>query len=177
VLGRLLKEQEQPRVLDLGPLCGDTLTYLASRGARVSVDQFAVPAPLPKRTPGAAPLEVPPFSIGQPDGMFDLVLAWEHIDFTPPDRLAEVGAELGRLLAPGGWVLLFCRDSRSSATGPASRFRVVADDRVSVEPLSGDPPQRYIHPNRDIERAFASFRIQGIHLQRSGVREILALKP
>jgi hypothetical protein len=53
---------------------------------------------------------------------------------------------------------------------------VLADDRLVSEPLGGDPPRRYIHPNRDVERAFTPLKIQGIHLQRSGVREILALK-
>jgi hypothetical protein len=167
-LTRVLKEQAKPEVLDLGPLCGETAIYLAGRGARVCVEEFASP------TAAQTPIAIP-----QPDGKFHLVLAWEHADFTPPDRLRELGTELSRLLARGGWLLLLCRDNSTGAKltqDRPSRWRIVADDRVVCEPGTGPERPRWAHLNRDLERALAPLAIQGIHLQRNRMREILALK-
>lgn len=182
VLGRLLKE-EQPRILDLGPLCGESAVYLAGRGARVSVDAFEAPPPTPPRAPGQSREDAPPpppLTIDQADALFDLVLAWEHADFVPPERLRDFGAELRRVLAQGGYLLLFARNS-AAGDDPAwrrpGRYRVVADDRLAREQGAGPARRRWVHPTREIERALAPLSIQGLHLQRNQVREFLARKP
>lgn len=181
VLKRILGGDGKPEILDLGPLCGPTVTYLAGRGARVSVEEFVPPPPMPPsrtKVPQVAVAERVPVAIAQPDEKFDLVLAWEHCDFTPPERLAEFGAELARVVAPGGWLLLFCRDSsagKTSSDRPA-RYRLLADDRLRREAGPGPDRARWAHANREVERALAPLSIQGIHLQRSRVREFLALK-
>lgn len=125
--------------------------------------------------------EKSPLAIPQPDGQFHFVLAWEQADFTPPDRLAELGAELVRILAPGGYVLLFCRDNPTAGSRGVQeqpgRWRMVADDRLIHEPVpAASERPRWSHLNRDIERALAPLKVQGIHLQRSRMREVLALK-
>jgi hypothetical protein len=185
-LGRALERvlrAEQSRILDLGPLCGDSVVYLAGRGAKVSVEEFSAPPPAPPRDPkvsddDAPPL--PPLAIEQSDALFDLVLAWEHIDFVPPERLREFGAELRRVLAQGGYLLLFARNKPvddDKAWRRPGRYRVVADDRLVRERGEGPVRRRWVHPTRDIERALAPLTIQGLHLQRNQVREFLAQKP
>jgi len=184
-LGRALErvlKGEQPRILDLGPLCGESAVYLAGRGARVSVEQFEAPPPAPPRDPHQPPEEAPPpprLRLDQPDGAFDLVLAWEHADFVPPERLCDFGAELRRVLAAGGYALLFARNSPAEddpAWTRPGRYRVIADDRVVREEGAGAARTRWVHPTRDIERALAPLAIQGLHLQRNQVREFLAQK-
>jgi hypothetical protein len=179
-LDRIFKH-EKPEILDLGPFCGATAVYLADRGARVSVTEFQPPPPAPKAELGKKGELLPksPLRIDQPDSKFHLVLAWEHGDYTPPDRLADFGAEVHRVLIDGGLVLLFAlnnlsRDDPMART--AGRYRVVGDEQIVREPVPAPGRRRWTHPTREIERALAPLSIQGIHLQRNQMREFLALK-
>jgi SAM-dependent methyltransferase len=182
-LRRILAGPEQPRILDLGQHCTQTAVYLADRGARVCVADFQ-PPPL---TPVAQAREAPspakaPIAMAHPDGAFDLVLAWEHFDFIPPDRLSDFTGEVRRVLAPGGFLLLYARDSSQQEDGrldrPAS-YRLTADDRMVRAAAAESRPSlpRWSHPNRAIERALSPLAIQGIHLQPDRMREVLAHKP
>ena len=183
VLKRILsKRDEQPEVLDLGQHSRSAAVYLANRGARVCVEDFEPPHPAPKKRKGeAADAAVKdPVVIPYPDGKFDLVLAWEHWDFVPPERLADFAAEVERILAPGGWLLMYCRDNPKREESRRERpacYRLTSDDRLAREPKCGDLRRRWGHQNRTIERALGSLRVQAIQLQRNRMREFLVRKP
>jgi len=175
-LTRVLREPK-PEILNLGPLCGESVVYLAGRGARVTVEDFDLPSPLPPRQPGEAAIERTPVALEHPDGKFHLVLTWELTDFVPPDRLAEYGSELRRVTRDGGWVFLLSQAAQPSPREEAlSRYRLLADDLLVREVCDLSPRRRFVHPTREIERALAGFSIQGIHLQRNQMREIIAFK-
>jgi len=172
---------DKPQVLDLGPLCGSTAVFFANRGARVCVEGFEAPSPLPRKDKHGED-EVPkmePFRIDQPSDGFDLVLAWEAIDFTPPDRLQEVAAELQRLLREKGLVFILSRNTtgaRKTTQERPARFRAMAEDRLRREPTGAAERTRWVHPTREIERALKPLSVLGIHLQRDQTREILAFR-
>jgi SAM-dependent methyltransferase len=173
--------QEKPRVLDLGPFSGGTAVYLADRGARVSVTEFLPPLPTPEIEPGSSVKPDPPpvLRIDEPDAAFDLVLVWEWFDFTPADRLGDFAAELRRILAGEGWLLLFALNDPSvkdPAMRKPGRYRLVEDNRLLRTAVGDVARRRWTHPTRQIERALEPLSIQGIHLQRSQMREFLALK-
>jgi SAM-dependent methyltransferase len=183
VLARLFGSDRKPEVLDLGQASGSPALYLADRGARVHVENFEPPASTAekkKATDDEIPPR-PPLRIGQPDAKFDLVLAWEHGDFIPPERLDEFTAELRRVLAPGGWVVLFAQDRQLREDGVrsdrASSYRLASDDRIVREPQRGPARPRWTYPNRRIEKALAPLAVQGIHLHGDRVREVVAQKP
>ena len=170
----------KPQILDLGPLCGSTAVFLANHGARVCVEDFVSPPPLPKKRPGEDdPPAVEPFRIDQPSDGFDLVLGWEAIDFTPPDRLEEVVGEMKRLVRENGLIFLLSRSAartRKSVQDIPGRFRIEAENRLSREPAGSETSTRWFHLTREIERVLKPLSIQGIHLQRDQTREILALR-
>jgi hypothetical protein len=173
--------QEKPRVLDLGPFCGDTAIFLADRGAHVSVTEFLPRLPTPEPDPGSSvdADAKAPLRIDEADGAFDLLLAWEWLDFTPPDRLGDFAAEVRRILADDGWLLLFALNDpavKDSAMRRPGRYRLVEDNQLVRTPVGEVTRRRWTHPTREIERALAPLSIQGIHLQRSQMREFLALK-
>ena len=179
-LRRILKQGERPEVLDLGQFSRSAAIYVASRGARVCIEDFKPPPPTPRLKPGAKSIDKPAISIPQPDQKFDLVLAWEHADFVPPDRLGDFARELSRVMLPGGWLILFAED-RPGAKGsrpdqPAS-YGLTADDRIVRSPTSGLVRPRWAHPNRAIERALSPMTVQSIQLQRNRIREFLVHKP
>jgi len=175
VLARAFREPKA-EILHLGPLCGDSVVYLASRGARVSVEDFVPPPPTPPRQPGEIMIEKAPIHFDYESGRFHLILAWELADFVPPDRLHDFGAELLRMTKDGGWLFLFAHAKPPSNLEPLTRYRLLADDLLVRESCETDPMPRYVHPNRDLERAFTGLSIQSIQLQRSQMREIVALK-
>jgi hypothetical protein len=178
-------KKSKPEILDLGPISGQTVVYMADRGARVSVEEVERLAPLPKPAPGEKvdDIVVEPFRIDQPGGKFDLVLAWEQCDFVPPQRLGEFMAEIRRVMADGGWLLLFSRNAgmnprakTTEETAIQSRYRLVDDKMAVREPSGRTAGRRWVHPTREIERALAPLAVQGIHLQRNQIREFSALK-
>jgi hypothetical protein len=175
VLSRVYRER-RPEILDLGPMSGATVMYLAGRGARVHVDEFAPPPPTPERKPGQPPVEIVPVRLDQPDAFHHLVLAWDWIDFMPPERLQDFGAEMRRILREAGWLFLFSHARPPEGAGRPSRYRLLADDLIVREQARGPRRRRWVHPNRDIERAFAGFEVQALHLQRDQTREFLLLK-
>jgi len=157
-------------------MCGESVVYLASRGARVHVEDFDPPPPTPPRSPGEILVEKAPVLLDHPAGRFHLVLAWEMLDFVPPDRLPDLGAELVRVTRDGGLLVFLSQSKPASDQEPLTRYRLLADDLVVREVCATPPRRRFLHPTRDIERALAGFQVQGIHLQRNQMREILALK-
>jgi len=176
VLARVFREPK-PEILALGPLCGDSVVYLAGRGARVHVEDLDLPEPGPERKPGDTHVELPPpFRLDQPDARFSLVLAWETLDFVPPDRLQEFGSELRRVLRDQGTLFLFSHAKPLQTHEPPARYRVLADDVIVREAKTDLVRIRYTHPTREIERALRGLAVQGIHLQRSQMREIVAIK-
>ena len=166
----------KPQILVLGPLCGESVVYLAGRGARVHFEDFSPPDPIPPRRPGEAPPEIVPMSLEQPDRLFDAVIAWESLDFVPPERLVEVGSEIARVLRVGGQLFLLAHQKPPAETAVMPRYRLLADDLMVREEPQSAPRRRYTHPNREIERALAGLSVQGIQLQRNQMREIVASK-
>lgn len=172
---QILKEPA-PEILDLGPFCGETVVFLAQRGARVHVESFEPPPPIPPRKRGDPPPVFPPLRLDQPDQKFNMILAWEQGDFVPPERLNEFGTEMERVLKEGGWLFLFSlMRPREKVEAPA-RYRLVADDGVVREATKERRRRRWDHSTRDIERALKGFSIQSVRLQRDQMREFVALK-
>ena len=166
----------KPQILALGPLCGESVVYLAGRGAKVHVDEVEFPDPTPARQPGEPAPAITRVAIDLPNDLCDLVLAWEVFDFVPPDRLPEFGAEIVRVMRVGGQIFLFAHQKPPSENAVVPRYRVLADDLIAREEPAEAPRRRYVHANRDIERALSGLSVQGIQLQRNQLREILASK-
>jgi 2-polyprenyl-3-methyl-5-hydroxy-6-metoxy-1,4-benzoquinol methylase len=184
-LESLFRQKEKPEILDLGPLCGDTLTYLANRGARVAVEEIRMPPAVAASAVGEPSVgedeaEVEPITIDQADERFDLVLGWEALDFIDDARLDQVMAELCRVLVPGGRLLFIAMNNSPTApvtSGRRARYRVTADDQVVREELQADPIPRWCRPTRDIERSLSPLKVEKLHLHRNQTREFLAMRP
>ncbi len=185
VLERVFQEP-RPEVLTMGPLCGDTVAYLGGKGARVHVGEFTPPRLMPARKPGKPPPMPEPVVLCYEDQSFDLVLAWDQVDFVPPDSLPSFGAELNRILRAGGRLFLFSQ-ANQARTSPAQageerfdfpgRFRILDPSHVRLEKDAAETRwRRWVHPNRDIERALKGFSVQGVHLLRNQLREFTAIR-
>lgn len=54
------------------------------------------------------------------DATFDLVVTWTVLQHVPPESLAAAGSEIGRVLAPGG-ALLICEETRLADAPTSAR--------------------------------------------------------
>jgi hypothetical protein len=110
-------------------------------------------APLAPRKQGEPAPFVPPFRLEQPDRAFGLVLAWEALDFVSPERLAECGAELARVLRIGGQLL--CSRTRSRRRRPPSSRATGCSPTISSCARSRRPPAPQVRPREPGPRARA----------------------
>ena len=178
--------EPKPEVLNLGPLCGDTVAYLGGKGSRVHIGEFTPPRPMPEREAGKPPPSPEPVHLPYDDEAFHLVLAWDLVDFVPPECLPAFGSELRRILKPGGRLFLFSQANQArTSPGPArkevfdtpGRFRILDPSHVRLEKVTDENRRRrWVHPNRDLERAMKGMSILGIHLLRNQLREFTAVR-
>jgi ubiquinone/menaquinone biosynthesis C-methylase UbiE len=75
-------------------------------------------------------------SLPFPDGQFDLVSTWTVIQHVRPDHIHDVCAELRRVLAPGGTLLLCEETRRPDRSGGHCWHRRISDYASMFQPLS-----------------------------------------
>jgi hypothetical protein len=80
------------------------------------------------------------------------------------------------VLRPGGILFALMSLAREPTARVPARFRIVAEDRIVREAAQLAEAARWPHANREIERALDGIAVEGVHLQRDQVREILAVR-
>jgi methyltransferase family protein len=180
-----LKRMTRPSLLDLGPTCGSTIEYFIRLGCRVQADDYIpglLSRPVPPSAapatgrPSAAPRPSPMPPVEHESGRFDAVLCWDLFDYLPAPEAEQVGREVRRVTAEGGYVLAFFGPRTETATVAPRRFRIGAAGDLAVEDVAG--PRRAAHhlANRDVQRIFPDFEIAQTVLLKNGVREMLLQK-
>ena len=179
-LSRVQRVDPHPAVLDLGVLCGANIAFLGAKGCRVSVE--SLPAALPEtaarpQIPGKESA-IPISPLGYPPESFSGVLAWDAISRMPVADAGHFVATLWRLLMDGGVVLAFFPGGPGHPGGSAGRYRILAEDRLIVEPA---PKHTLSVPtasfqNRDIYTLFSRFDVVRLSQLKSGTREVLVAK-
>ena len=139
---RELERKRRPRVLDLGPALGASVEFLAGysvqlfiadlyRSLRSSTGQLP-PDAVRLRRVLQEQLPVPE------DGPFDLILAWDLLNYLAADQLEALGQHLGALCRPGGQLFALV-----STRGPISdrpmTFEIIAPRRPAL-PRRRRPP-------------------------------------
>jgi hypothetical protein len=159
----------RPEVLDLGVLSGPTVAALLEMGARVHVHD--VMTPLSRVPAGVAPdveslfkeLKVLPESL-------DVVLAWELMDFLPMPEARQAAQRLARWLKPKGLILAVFH---TAAASEVHRFKLLAGDRVLMEPAGPLPEACPARTNNEALSLFTGFTLLHSALTRTQIREVL----
>ncbi len=188
-------EVRDGRLLDLGPVSQQTVTFFTERGFRVytedllrcwkehlSGEEVRLRAAPVAVTAGKAPAEFSRAAVAErfaksslqyPEGIFHGVLAWDLFDFLEAELLRHLVRRVYELLRPGGVVLGLFHGRK-----PVSfhRYRVV--DAKKVERLAAPfhlPPAR-VFQNRELLILFSAFRSSKTYIGRDQIREVLFLK-
>lgn len=188
-LRRLGRVDPHPAVLDLGVLCGGNIAFLGKRGCRVSVEGISAagqtrPAPGKaartkangsREKPSPPPLtSTPPLSY--PENSFGGVLAWDAIsrlDFQEGVGFVE---SLRRLLQAGGVILAYFPGPPGNPNGSFNRYRIMAENRLAMEPAEENSLQHHVYQNRQIYSVFSRFDVVRLSHLKSGTREVLVTK-
>jgi len=159
----------RPEVLDLGVLCGETVSTLLEMGARVHVHD--VISPLSRLKKGAEPdadalladLKILPESL-------DAVLAWELMDFLPMAQARRAAGRLAHWLKPRGYVMAIFH---TASAREAHRFRLSRDGLIRMEPAGPLPEACQARTNNEALSLFSGFTLVHSSLTRTQIREVL----
>jgi SAM-dependent methyltransferase len=168
--------EERPEIILLGPPRGHQIEFFTHQGCRVAVEdvsEFLEAAREAAGQEGSPPLAL---ALDQPEARFQAAMLFDVIDRLDDAAVLVLLAEVGRVLAPGGY-LLALSDSRPGGVPEPPREVVLAAGGYRFEETGGRPYRRKKRANRDLLRIFEGFNVQQLQLRTDGVREILVRSP
>jgi len=135
------------------------------------------PAPARAESAARGPYRSPlPWQFAYEAETFDALVAWDLFNYYDPESARRMGAEIGRILKPGGLVFSYFHSRSHEGLESPRRFRIVDELHLSVEPGSGRALRRHVVQNRDIEKIFTGLRIAELYFLKNGLREMMLEK-
>ena len=178
-LGPVLRELERrrrPRVLDLGPALGASVEFLAGYSVQLFIaDLFrSLRSSTGQLPPDAARLrraleEQLPLPA---EGPFDLVLAWDLLNYFAADQLEALGQHLGALCRPGGQLFALVATRGNIGDRPMN-FEIVARDLLRYRPTGAQQRPGPGYRETALERLLDAFAVQTSFLLRNGMQEYI----
>jgi hypothetical protein len=163
------------RVLDLGPAVGANVSFFAKRTCTLFIADlhhtlFPASPLLSRRQQRSFDATL----LGElPDrGPFDLVLAWDLLNYLTHDEISALGDRLSELSAPGA-VLFALIATRKQMPNRPMTFSILGPDQLEYEldnSVTRSAPQ-YKEP--DLSRAMPAFTVESTYLLRNGMQEYL----
>lgn len=171
-------QRPSPVVLDLGPVVGTNVSFLGERlGCKFLVEDLYADLERAVREDRRADL---PAALAtrftQADASVDGILCWDFFDYLDKASAVALGAQLARVLAPGG-VLAAVFSTKPAPEPEFTRF-VVQDEHTLVhKPYRGVPRRGTAWQNRDVTLLLPGLRVVESFLLLTQTREILLRKP
>lgn len=171
-----LRRQRRPRVLDLGSALGTSVEFLAGYSVQLFIADLyrSVLSSTGQLPPDRARLRrVLEDQLPSPDeGPFDLVLAWDLLNYFAADQLEAIGQHLGGLCRPGGQLFALIA-TRGPISDRPMNFEIVAHDllRYSSPGATERPSPGY--RETALERLLDAFAVQTSFLLRNGMQEYI----
>jgi hypothetical protein len=181
VLGRFLEvlaTRPAPVLIDLGAVVGSNVTFLGERlGCRLTVEDVYADVERFARE-GKSP-EIAQFLSGrfpQPDASIDGVLCWDVFDYLDKPAGSALGAQLTRLLKPGGALLGLFAASKPTGDQQYTRFVIRDEKTLAHRSYPGSRGKQQTFTNRDIALMFPTLKVSDSFLLLSHTREMLFRK-
>ena len=171
-----LQRRRRPRVLDLGPALGASVEFLAGYSVQLFIADLyrSVRSSTGRLPPEAARLQrLLKEQLPVPDeGPFDLVLAWDLLNYFDADQLEALGQHLGVLCRPGGQLFALVA-TRGPISDQPMNFEIVAPDLLRY--VATAPTERTSPGYREtaLERLLDAFAVQTSFLLRNGMQEYI----
>jgi len=178
-----LQQEQNLRVLDIGPTSPQSINFLTSLGHSVYMADLVHEAlngpwilPSEEEASEQSPrFDVPGFleqNLNFGGREFDVVLLWNTLDYVPQDLVQPLIEHLQQNTPPGGRILAIFH---SKATGPDTtycRYHITDSDTIEMQGSEPYPVQR-VYTNRNIEKLFSGFGNYRFFLAKDNLYEVL----
>lgn len=176
-----LSASTQPRLLDLGPVVGQNVTFFGEQlGCKIFVED--VSADIDRHVRDEKLADLPAFFAArfpQESGSLDGILCWDIFDYLDKAAAQALARQLTRLLRPEGVLLAFFSTAEPQPGVRAAYTRYVVVDHATLQhrPYAAARGRQRPFLNRDIQRMFEPLRIAEQFLLKTNMREVLFRKP
>jgi hypothetical protein len=175
-----LGEREQPRLLDLGPVVGQNVTFFGEHlGCKIFVEDVFKDIERyvrERRMPELAAF----FATRFPQSTDSLhgILCWDAFDYLDKPAGAALAQQLSRILKPDGVLLAFFSTAEPQGGDAHYTKHIVVDkSNLKYRPYAAARPKQKPLLNRDIVRMFEPLRVTEQFLLKTSLREVLFRKP
>ena len=165
-----LRLRQEPQVLDVGPVCGENISFLAHRVRRLSVCDLFIRVDRDRRK--GVPLSWTWRHLDYPPQSFDGILLWDladHLDDREVVRLVELCRTMVR---PGGMVAVFVLGAKV-LSNTVNSFVIGDGLRLNLRPQPHLDLPLYVRQNREVLSLFTPFTPVRSFIYRTGLREFL----
>ncbi|MDH3255663.1 MAG: hypothetical protein OEM62_11770 [Acidobacteriota bacterium] len=163
------------KILDLGPAIGPNVAFFGRLPCSLFIADLHESL-FPGTSDGAVRrndsfeellgLELPD------DGGFDLVLAWDLLNYLDQDEISALSRRLADVCS-GGAVLFAMITTRRVMPNKPTVFRILAPDRLSYRLESGVKRAAPMYKEPDLGRIMPDFGVESTFLLRNGMQEYL----
>lgn len=181
VLGRFLQAislRTAPVLIDLGAVVGSNVTFLGEQlGCKLLVEDIF--ADIERFAQDGRTADLPAFfgeRFKQSDGSVDGILCWNVFDFLEKPAARALGAQLSRILAPGGALMGFFAATPDAGRTHYTRFVIKDDKTLAHRPFGQAQAPQGVLSNRDVALLFPDLKVSDSFLLLSHTREILFRK-
>jgi len=188
---RALGKQEELSFLDLGATSATNIALLTDRGHRLRTEDLLGSSFdeefYKSAEDGSKTLDIDAFlkeNLQFRGQQFDAVFFWDIADYLPEPLVKPVIEKICSAMKPGGILLAFFHTKDAGPDAPYSRYHIVGDDALDLQPLmvrdgSGKASlvrlQRVFN-NRHIENLFRDYASLKFFLARDNMREVLVVR-
>src|SRR5262245_34593627 len=175
---QLLCARPAAEVVDLGGVVGANITFLGDRiGCKIHVEDLYADLDRHARQDGLDQVAVFLKSrFSHLDESIDAILCWDVFDYLDRAAAHVLAGESMRMLRPGGILLAFFGEGRSSDLR-YTRYCIVDETHLRHKFYAAACRRRLVLQNREIFNLFGKLAVLDSILLKSGVRELLFQKP
>jgi SAM-dependent methyltransferase len=179
-----LKEEENLRVLDIGPTSSQNINFLTGLGHSVYMADIVHESLLPQwTTPPAEEGAGPGFDVAgffeqnlEFGGReFDVVLLWTTLDYIPEGLVTALIEHLHDAVRPGGRILAIFHTKQSGVDTTYCRYHLTDSETIELQE-SENHPSLHAYTNRTIERMFARYANYRFFLAKDNLYEVIVTR-
>ena len=190
-IAKVLAQQEQLCILDLGSTSANNIRYFTERGHKIYSEDLLEastdPALAATDEQGKPMLDSKRFlaeNLLYPSAQFDIVLCWNFPDYLDESLVKPVVEKLWSVLKPGGLLLAFFHTREAGPDAVCYRYHVMGGDNLEMQPIELKKHGRggsvirlhLVFNNRLIENLSRDFSYFKFFLSRDNIREVLVVR-
>jgi len=166
----VLERRQEAQVLDLGPVCGENITFLAHQVQRLCVCDMFIRLDRNRRK--GVPLSWAWGQLDYPPQSFDGILLWDLADHLNDQEVKRLVELCRNMVKPGGMVTVFVFGEKAVST-TVNSFVIGDGLRLHLRPQFHLDLPLHVRQNREVLSLFTPFTPVRSFIYRNGLREFL----